>query len=510
MKIVTSEQMAAIDRRAIEQYGIPSIVLMENAAIATADAILENYPAARSAVIVCGTGNNGGDGFAVARHLHQREWIVSIVLAGSPESLKGDSTVNHQICRQLGLPEMTIESEGEIEEAIDLCRSADVLVDALFGTGLTRAVEGYRSDLIEALNALDRPIVAVDLPSGLNGSSSAVEGPAIQANLTVTFAQPKVAHIFAPASERCGTIVVADISIPEAAIDDSDCQLDLIAPAEVVSLFEPRRSETHKGSYGHVGIVAGSEGRTGAAIMSARSAVRGGAGLVSVVTDRASAAIIDTVSIESMSRPFEMTEGSAGAILEFLADKDAVLIGSGLRDDDASYALVRALVREIDRPLVIDASGLNAFEGRIEELKGDAVRILTPHPGELGRLMGSSAEQINSDRVSSARDAASRSGAVVVLKGHLTVVAAPDGRVSVNPTGNPGMASGGMGDVLGGLLVAVLARTDDPFEAARAAVYLHGLAGDLLRDESSDIGLRAMDLAEALPRAVTVLRESLG
>lgn len=509
MKILTSEQMAAIDRRAIDQFGIPSIVLMENAAIATADSILENYPHSRSAVVVCGTGNNGGDGFAVARHLQQREWIVSIVLAGSSEKLSGDARINYEICRKIGLAAATIESEEELEDIVDLCRSADVLVDALFGTGLARPVEGYRADLIDALNALDLPIIAVDLPSGLAGSSATIDGPAIQANLTVTFAQPKIAHVFGPAAERCGTVVVADISIPEAAIDQEECLLDLITPIEVAPSFEMRRSETHKGSYGHVGIVAGSEGRTGAAIMSARAAVRGGAGLVSVVTDRASADLVDSVSIESMSKPFEMAESSADAILEFLSDKDAVLIGSGLRDDDQSYALVRALVKRIDAPLVIDASGLNAFAGRIEEIEGDPCRILTPHPGELGRLIGRSAEEINADRVASARHAAERSGSVVVLKGHQTLVAAPDGRVSVNPTGNPGMASGGMGDVLGGLLVAILARAGDPFEAARAAVYLHGLAGDLLRDETSDIGLRAMDVAEALPRAVAALRENL-
>lgn len=510
MKILTSEQMAAIDRRTIDEYGIPSIVLMENAAIATVDTIIENFPDARSAVVVCGTGNNGGDGFAIARHLQQRELIVSVVLAGSPDSLSGDARLNYDICRKIGLAETAIESEEEVEDVVEICRSADVLVDALFGTGLSRAVEGHRADLIEAINALDVPIVAVDLPSGLNGSSPDADGTAIQADVTVTFGQPKIAHVFAPASERCGTVVVADISIPEAAIDDEGCQLDLIAPSEVVSLFEPRRAETHKGSFGHVAIVAGSEGRTGAAIMSARSAVRGGAGLVSVVTDRASADIIDTVSIESMSKPFDMIEGSADAILEFLSDKDAVLIGSGLRDDEESYELVRGLVKGIQRPLVIDASGLNAFAGRIEDLKGDPCRILTPHPGELGRLMDRSAAEINADRVESAREAASRSGAIVVLKGHQTLVAAPDGRVSVNQTGNPGMASGGMGDVLGGLLVAILARARDPFEAARAAVYLHGLAADLLSDETSDIGLRAMDVAETLPRAVAVLRESLG
>lgn len=509
MKILTSEQMAAIDRRAIEQYGIPSIVLMENAAIAVAETILENDPSARSALIVCGTGNNGGDGFAIARHLQQRELIVSLVLAGSPEKLSGDARTNYDICTRIGLVARTIDSEDEIEEVVELARSADVVVDALFGTGLSRPVEGYRAALIEALNALDVPIVAVDLPSGLSGSSAEIEGASIQAGLTVTLAQPKIPHIFAPASDRCGTIVVADISIPDAAVEDQGCQLDLIMPVEAIAPFGLRRPDTHKGTFGHVVLIAGSPGRTGAAIMAARSAVRGGAGLISVFTDRTSAAIVDSVSIESMSKSFEMNRSSVDSILELIAGKDAVLLGPGLADNDESYELIRALVSKIDRPLVIDASGLNAFTDRLEDLKAESARVITPHPGELGRLMGSSAGDVNADRVESAREAASRSGAVVVLKGHQTLVASPDGRVSVNPTGNPGMASGGMGDVLAGLLVAVMARCDDPFEAARSAVFLHGLAGDLLRDETSDTGLRAMDVAEILPRAVAVLREML-
>lgn len=510
MNILTSEEMASIDRRAIETYGIPSIVLMENAAIGVAETILENYPEARSALIVCGTGNNGGDGFAVARHLHQREMIVTLVLAGKAEKLEGDAKTNYEVCTRLGLTVATIESEDEVGEVGNLGQSADLVVDALFGTGLDRPVEGYRADLIESLNALAVPIVAVDLPSGLRGSSADVDGVVIEADLTVTFARPKIPHVFAPAADLCGTVVVADISIPDAAVDDEDCRLDLITPVEVVTLVEPRRPDTHKGTYGHVALIAGSEGRAGAAIMAARSAVRGGAGLVTVVTDEHSAAIIDSVSIESMSKAVEMSASTLDWILEFVSGKDAVLVGPGLADDEESYELIRSLVSRIHLPTVIDASGLNAFENRIEDLRSESVRIITPHPGELARLAASSARKINENRIDAARDAASRSGAIVVLKGHQTLVASPDGFVSVNPTGNPGMASGGMGDVLAGLLVAILARTGDPFEAARGAVYLHGLAADIVREESSDVGLRAMEVAETLPRAVSVLRDMAG
>jgi ADP-dependent NAD(P)H-hydrate dehydratase / NAD(P)H-hydrate epimerase len=508
MKILTAEQMASIDRRAVEDYGIPSIVLMENAAISVADAITATFPEARSAAIFCGSGNNGGDGFALARHLARRSLLVSVILLGSEESFTPDAKTNHDICVAMGLRIDRAESEDDLEEAVARGASADVVVDAIFGTGLSRAVEGWRGSLIESLNALSKPIVAIDLPSGLSGSSRHLDGPAVQADLTVTFVQPKIPHVFAPASDCCGSVVVADISVPDEAIEEEGCALDLITPDEVVDCFAPRDPDTHKGTWGHLVIVGGSEGRTGAAIMAARAAVRGGAGLVTVATDRQSAAVIDTVSIESMTRSFEMTRGAVAEILELLEEKDAALVGPGLPDDEVSYEMVRQLVAEAPVPLVIDASGLNAFAGRIADILSKQIRVITPHPGELARLLGRSTAEINDDRISSAREAAAISRAIVVLKGHQTLVADPDGRVSVNPTGNPGMGSGGMGDVLAGLVGALVARSDAVFEAVRAAVYLHGFAADMLRDEQSDTGLRAMELAEALPRAVARLRES--
>jgi ADP-dependent NAD(P)H-hydrate dehydratase / NAD(P)H-hydrate epimerase len=508
MKILTAEQMASIDRRAIERYRIPSIVMMENAAISVADAISESFPEARSAVIFCGSGNNGGDGFAVARHLAGRSMLVSVVLLGSEQRLTPDAKTNHEICLAIGMRVDRAESEDDVEDAVAHAAASEVVVDAIFGTGLSRAVDGWRASLIESLNALSRPIVAVDLPSGLNGSSRHLDGPAIQADLTVTFVQPKIPHVFAPASDCCGSVVVADISVPEEAIEQEGCRLDLITPDEAAGCFAPRDADTHKGTWGHVVIVGGSEGRTGAAIMAARAAVRGGAGLVTVATDRQSAAVIDTVSIESMTRSFEITRGAVAEILELLEGKDAALVGPGLPDDEVSYEMVRQLVAEASVPLVIDASGLNAFAGRIADIASEQTRVITPHPGELARLLGRSTTEINDDRIAYALEAATISGAIVVLKGHQSLVADPDGRVSVNPTGNPGMGSGGMGDVLAGLLGALVARSDAVFEAARAAVYLHGFAADMLRDAQSDTGLRAMELAEALPRAVARLRES--
>ncbi|HEY6843664.1 MAG TPA: NAD(P)H-hydrate dehydratase, partial [Thermoanaerobaculia bacterium] len=316
--------------------------------------------------------------------------------------------------------------------------------------------------------------------------------PCVQANVTVTFAAPKMCHVFEPAAVLCGEVVVADISIPDAAIQDENVTLALTTPADVRPLLAPRLANTHKGTYGHVGIVAGSPGRTGAAVMCARGAIRTGAGLVTVATDPDIAALVNAGSIESMTWPIDRAS-------EFVKGKDALLVGPGLRDTEKSYAFVRDLVASIEQPLVIDASGLNAFACRAAEINPNKrPRVITPHPGELRRLLGKEVV----DRVETAREAARITQAVVVLKGFQTLIADPDGHVNVNPTGNPGMATGGMGDVLGGMIAAFLARGVDPFDAACAAVYSHGFAGDLLKEEMGDTGLAAMDLAERIPIAI--------
>lgn len=493
MKILTSEQMRNIDRRATERFGIPSIVLMENAAIAVVDAIHEHYPNADRVAIFCGTGANGGDGLAVARHLENRGVVPIVILAGDRAKLAGDALTNFNICSLLGLPIYDVKDEAHVDEAMAHAADADLVVDAIFGTGLNRAPGGVHAEVIRALAEMRIPVLAIDLPSGANASSGATFDPCVHAEVTVTFAAPKVCHVFDPAATMCGEIIVADISIPEIAIDEENVALALTTPRDVAPLFAPRLAATHKGTYGHVGIVAGSRGRSGAAVLAARGAIRTGAGLVTVITDDETAPQVHAHSIESM------TTSDAGA----LKTKDAVLVGPGLADTEESYADVRALVASIRQPLVIDASGLNAFAGHLDELKG----VLTPHPGELARLIGGDAKSINANRLDAAREAARRTKCIVVLKGHQTLIADPEGHVNVNPTGNPGMATGGMGDVLGGIIAALLARGIDAFDAACAGVYLHGFAADILRDEMGDTGLAANDLAEKLPYAIQRLQQ---
>lgn len=502
MKIANAEQMRNIDRRTTDRFGIPSIVLMENAALAVIDAIFNHYPRCERAAIFCGVGQNGGDGLAVARHLENRGVVPVVIIVGDRTLFTAEAETNLRIVERLGIPIYELREGSNVEEAVAHAADVDLIVDAIFGTGLNRAPSGIHADVIRAIAELRLPVVAVDLPSGANASSGEPFDPCLQAEVTVTFAVPKLCHVFEPAAALCGEVIVADISIPDVAIEEEAVALELITPKEIQPLLAPRLAATHKGTYGHVAIIAGSPGRSGAAILVARGAIRGGAGLVTVMTDSETAKLVHAGSVESMTWP-------GRDLGQFLEKKSAVLIGPGLPDEEKAYAVVREWVSAIELPLVIDASALNAFAGRASEINPRTLpRIITPHPGELARILESDAKSINSDRTGAARQAAMNANCVVVLKGHQTLVAEPQGRVAVNPTGNPGMATGGVGDVLGGVIAALLARGDDPADAARAAVYVHGLAGDILKEEFGDIGMAAMDLADRIPVAIQRLRSS--
>ncbi|HVG25459.1 MAG TPA: NAD(P)H-hydrate dehydratase [Thermoanaerobaculia bacterium] len=500
MKILNAEQMRNIDRRTTDRFGVPSIVLMENAANAVVETIFDRYPDADRVALLCGTGANGGDGFAVARHLENRGVVPVIVIVGDRGAIRGDARVNLEVCQRLGIPIYAVRDPDDVETALAHAADADLIVDAIFGTGLNRAPSGIYADVIRALAELRIPVLAVDLPSGANASSHQPFEPCVQAEVTVTFAAPKLCHVFEPAVLYCGDVVVADITIPEIAIEDEAVMLALITPRDVQPLVEARAAATHKGTYGHVGVIAGSPGRSGAAVMCARGALRTGAGLVSVMTDAETAKLVHAGSIESMTY-------SGSDVQEFLKNKTAALIGPGLADDEKAYRHTRALVDAIELPLVIDASALNAFANRANELNARGLpRVITPHPGELARLLGGDTSAINGDRIAAVREAARATNCVVVLKGHQTLVAEADGHVWVNPTGNPGMATGGMGDVLAGMIAALLARDADPLDAACAGVYLHGLAGDLLAEELGDMGLTAMEVADRIPKAIQRVR----
>ncbi|HEX5718043.1 MAG TPA: NAD(P)H-hydrate dehydratase [Thermoanaerobaculia bacterium] len=507
MRILSAEAMREVDRSAIEELGIPSLVLMENAAIGVVDAIGEIYEEAESAAIFCGPGNNGGDGLAIARHLAVRGYEVQVFLVAGRRAMRGDAEVQLGICRRQGLAIHEVADEDGVVEALEEAREADLIVDALFGTGLSKPLEGMFADLVQGLNDLPVPTVSVDLPSGLNGSRSEPLGPHIEADLTVTFAAPKIAHVFPPASESVGELVVTDLGIPPELVEEAEEEggaLHLLVGEELSGLLSERAPGTHKGDYGHVLIVAGSPGKAGAAILAARAAVRSGAGLVTAAVPESILGVVDLGSIESMTFPLR----SLDQVLEAAEGKSVLAMGPGLGQESETVEAIRRIALEVPLPLVLDADGINAFAGRAAELAGrSAETVLTPHPGELGRLLGISTSEVQRDRLAAVRRAAVEAEAVVVLKGHRTLVATPGGEVHVNTTGNPGMASGGTGDVLTGLIAGLLAQGLGALDAARLGVYLHGLAGDLAAARTGEAALAAGDLLTYLPAAFLEMEE---
>jgi NAD(P)H-hydrate epimerase len=513
MRVLTAEAMQAVDRFAIEELGIPSLVLMENAAIGVTDAIGERFPEARSIAVFCGPGNNGGDGLAIARQLDGRGYAVAILLAAGSRGLQGDAAAQLRVCERIGLEVVTIEGAAAIDSAVRSAAACDLIVDALFGTGLSRPLEGRYAELVARIEEVDRPLVAVDIPSGLSGSRADLFGPHLTAELTVTFAAPKIPHFLSPAASAVGEVVVADLGIPAEVVDRADGDLRLLLGEELGLLLEPRDLDGHKGTYGHALIFGGSEGKSGAALLATRAAIRAGAGLVTTAVPRDLLPVLEASSLESMTvaLPVEESGGLSAAALDTLLEaasgKQAVAVGPGLGAAPATGEVVRRAVAEIESPVVLDADGLNAFSGRIDDLaERSAPTILTPHPMELARLLGVSKERVQADRAGAARQAAERSGAVVALKGHRTLVADIDG-IGINTTGNPGMATGGAGDVLTGLIAGLLAQGRSPVEAAELGVFSHGLAGDLALELSGEISLAAGDLLAQIPEALRLLKE---
>jgi len=526
LRILTAEAMREVDRAAIETLGLPSLVLMENAAIGVVEATAEAFPEASSAAIFCGPGNNGGDGLAVARHLAIRGWEVRIFLVGpagttpyaalaAGEPKPSDFATQLGICRRAELSVFAIGEEKDLKVALEATAECDVVIDALFGTGLSRPLDGLFARVVAAINRLAVPCVAVDLPSGLSGSEAQPIGPHIEAALTVTFAAPKIAHVFPPAADAVGEMVVAGLGIPPQLVEDVEEEagdLHLLMGEELADLLPEREVGSHKGDYGHALIVAGSSGKAGACILAARAAVRAGAGLVTAAVAAPILQTVDLGSIESMTLALPADEqgrlaaGAADAALAAAEGKTVLALGPGLGAEPATVAEIRRIVLESSLPLVLDADGINAFAGKAVDLAGRrAETILTPHPGELGRLLGISTAQIQEDRIAAARGAAEETGAIVILKGHMTLVASGTA-VFVNPTGNPGMATGGTGDVLTGLIAGLLAQGIDALDAAVLGVYLHGLAGDLAASRLGEMTLAANDLIEILPAALAELK----
>ncbi|HZB24988.1 MAG TPA: NAD(P)H-hydrate dehydratase [Vicinamibacterales bacterium] len=512
--MLNTAQMREADRRTIHEIGIPSIVLMENAgrqAVAAMEAAFEDLAASHVAVL-CGRGNNGGDGFVVARTLIQRGVETSVFLIGSVSEVQGDARVNIEVLGRIGLTVVEITSAQDWELHFSEISECDVLVDAMVGTGFHGALTGLLQTVVADINGLGVPVVAIDLPTGLSADGAEMEGDAVEASMTVTLAAPKIPLVFPPAESHAGDLVIADIGIPYPVIDELDGPyLELLTRERMRGIVPARATESHKGDFGRVLIVAGSRGRTGAAHLAAMGALRSGAGLVTVATPRSCLPIVASMGPEYMTEALDETVsgGIDFAALDrlFEIDADVIAVGPGIGRDPATVAFVHGLLERAGVPIVIDADALNAFSGDPDRLMGrDGVDVIvTPHPGEMSRLLGIPIEAVQADRVEHARRFAASHRVHVILKGHRTVIAGPEGRTFVNLTGNAGMATGGTGDLLTGMVAAWVAQLLDAEAACKLAVYLHGTAGDLAEADEGEAALIASDLAGRLGDAVMEL-----
>ena len=512
MKIVSAAEMREIDRASSERFGVPSLTLMENAGAAVADFILRDYPKVERVGVICGKGNNGGDGFVVARKLLAAGRAVRVLLLSSPGDLRGDAAAMFQ---QLSVKPLAVTDAGGLQS--NDTREifvADLLVDAVLGTGFRPPVSELYSAAIRKMNESAGPVVAVDIPSGAGADAMQSQaGTIARADAVVTFTAPRPAHVFA--SLTGGPTVIAPIGSPADAIQ-SKLGLELSGPADFSTLVAPRALESNKGSYGHVLVVGGSVGKAGAAAMAGFSALRAGAGLSTVATAKSVLPTVAGFHPELMT--VELKDTAKGAISarnlpsvfmdELVKGKTVLAIGPGISRERDAAEFVRKIVQRYKTPIVLDADGLNAFEGKSDKLKGkDGTIIITPHPGEMARLTGKTIANVQAHRLEVARDFACKHGLIVVLKGHRTLIAAPDGAVWVNPTGNPGMATGGTGDVLTGMIAGLVAQNlTQPLTATALAVYLHGVAGDLAAAALGEHSLTATDLVRFLPEAFARVR----
>jgi NAD(P)H-hydrate epimerase len=514
MRVLNTEQMREADRRTIEDIGIPSVVLMENAgrqAVAAMEAAFEDLVTSHVAVL-CGRGNNGGDGFVIARTLVQRGIEASVFLLGRVADVRGDARTNLDILGNIGLTVVEIADAQEWELQFSAISECDVIVDAIVGTGFRGQLSGLLETVVADVNGLGVPIVAVDLPTGVSADSHLVQGEAIDASMTVTLAAPKIPLVFPPADRRGGDLVIADIGIPYPVIDELEGPyLELLTRERMREIVPVRAPDSHKGDFGRVLIVAGSIGRTGAAHLAALGALRSGAGLVTIAAPRSCVPIIASMAAEYMTEPLDETGsgtvdfGAVDRVLDIKAD--VIAVGPGLGQSPGTAAFVHALVERAGVPLVLDADALNAFSGEPDRLAGrDGVDvIITPHPGEMARLLNASIEAVQHDRLKHARDFAVQHRLHVALKGHRTVIAGPEGRTFVNLTGNAGMATGGTGDILTGMIAAWFAQLLDAEAATKLAVYLHGSAGDLAEADEGEVSLTAGDLASRIGDAILEL-----
>lgn len=522
MKLVTSRQMKNIDSRSIKEFNTPSLELMERAGLGSAELCkkLLGDAKGKKVFIFCGKGNNGGDGFVVGRYLAKWKFKTQLYLLGKKEELTGDPLTNLNRAVKLKLPIKQVTKSEDLPESFN----CHLVVDAIFGTGFKGEVTGLEKEAIERINRSKMPVVAVDIPSGLNADNGEFDPICVRATATATMGLPKIGQFFFPGKEFCGPVTVVDIGLSPRAIGEEKVGLNLITEEQVRGYLPTRPGHIHKGDCGKVFMLAGSVGLTGAACLASMSALRSGAGLVVLGVPESLNIIFETKLTEVMTKPLpdvgqrgNLALRGLGEIKPHLEWADCFALGPGLGQHFQTFELVRRLITtRINKPVVLDADGLNAFAKQPELLKDLPFPvIMTPHPGELSRLVNLSVAEIEKNRIEIACQTAKDFNLVLVLKGAPTLVAEPQGEVYVNPTGNSGMATAGSGDVLTGIITGLLTQKlglqkDRPvselvLESALAGVYLHGLAGDLAKLEKTSYSMIAGDIQDKIPDALAQL-----
>ena len=509
MKVATAEQMQELDRKCMEVYRIPGIVLMENAGRGATEVITNAFPdiQKKKITIIAGKGNNGGDGFVIARNLLNQGISVKVFLLTDPKSLRGDAEANFNIFHHMKGEVIPVPSSKDYQKIRKGLENSDLLIDGIFGTGLDAEVRGYYREVIDHLNTLGKPIIAIDIPSGLDANTGKPLGTAIRASLTVTFGLPKMGHLISPGIDYVGSLKVIDIGIPKRLVEEEKIQTHLLEYEEIRRwLSIPRRPDTHKGDYGHLLVIAGSVGKTGAAAMACEAALKMGAGLVTLAIPKSLNSIMEVKLTEVMTEPLPETPKQTlslrafNAILRLCENKKAVIVGPGIGTYKETESLVLKLIKTLDLPIILDADGLTSLSVQPKTLLATKrPLILTPHPGEMARLIRSTAKEVQEDRIGVSRNFSQSHNVYLTLKGHRTLIATPKGEIFINPTGNPGMASGGTGDVLTGMIGGLICQGLDILPSLQISVYLHGLAGDVVARELGEKSLVATDIIRKIP-----------
>ncbi len=515
MKVVTAAEMQEIDRRTIYEIGIPSLVLMERAGLACVSKIKEIF-GRRKIVVISGSGNNGGDGLVVARNLHNEGWDVRVFLTTKPENLKGDALSQYKLAARFGV------SISPIEELLtnhsSILSVDSLIVDAILGTGLKNEVTGLLSDLFRLINSSKIPVISVDIPSGISSDNGQIMGEAIRANYTITFGLPKRGHVLFPGNEYAGKVFVEDIGFPKELLRSDKLKVNLLEQDHISNIMPERRKYSHKGTYGHTLIIAGSRGKTGAAFMTAKACLRVGAGLVTMGVPQSLLDVFQSRVTEEMTLGLPdkgngtLSSESLDTILSFLDEKaDLLVIGPGIGVNHHTERIIKGLIQDSKKPIIIDADGINSIQGKIEIFtKAKAPIILTPHLGEMSRLLSQrlkrkEIKEIEKDRINISISFSNETGTYLVFKGVPTIIASPEGDAFINATGNPGMATAGSGDVLTGMIAGFLSQNKEPLKACILGVYSHGLAGDIAASEKGQHSLIASDIIEKIPEALSSL-----